>query len=90
MTRRPCDGPDVRLGREVIPRLTSAFNFQHRSSQGLHRFLGALQYQGVTGGLRFGWGALESAPFLPRVASGKVILARARWNVRPGKAGAMR
>jgi thiopeptide-type bacteriocin biosynthesis protein len=76
-----------RLGREVIPRLTSAFNFQHRSSQGLHRFLGALQYQGVTGGLRFSWGALDGAPFLPRVASGKVVLSRARWNVPLAKLG---
>jgi lantibiotic biosynthesis protein len=70
----------ARLDREVIPRLTTAHNFTLRSL-GLYRFLCALQQQGVTPGLAWSWGPLESAPALPRVVSGRVVLARARWNL---------
>jgi thiopeptide-type bacteriocin biosynthesis protein len=71
----------ARLGREVLPRLTSALNVGHRSSQGLHRFLAALQTQGIVPGLGWSWGPLETAPFLPRVVSGPLVLALARWNL---------
>jgi thiopeptide-type bacteriocin biosynthesis protein len=47
----------------------------------MYRFLCSLQGQGSTGGLGWSWGALESAPFLPRVTSGKLILSRALWNL---------
>ncbi|XYH98533.1 lantibiotic dehydratase [Sorangium sp. So ce1128] len=69
-----------RLGREVIPRMTNAHNFAVRSL-GMYRFLCSLQGQGSTGGLGWSWGALDSAPFLPRVTSGKLILSRALWNL---------
>ncbi len=68
----------ARLGREVIPRLTSAHNFVH-GSLGIYRFLCTLQSQGTLGGVTWGWGPLDSAPFLPRVTSGRVVLARASW-----------
>lgn len=66
-----------RLGREVIPRLTTAHNFRLRSL-GVYRFLCALQ-----GSRSFGWswGALGGAPFLPRVRIGNVVVARATWNL---------
>ena len=67
-----------RLGREVIPRLTSAHNFSMRSL-GLYRFLCTLQSQEIAGGAAFGWGPLESAPFVPRVTHGRLVLARAGW-----------
>jgi thiopeptide-type bacteriocin biosynthesis protein len=69
----------ARLGRRVIPRLTSAHNFE--MSQGLYSFLGALQSQGTAGGLAWDWGPLRDAPFLPRVVSGRLVLARASWQV---------
>jgi thiopeptide-type bacteriocin biosynthesis protein len=68
----------ARLGREVIPRLTSAHNFM-RGSLGVYRFLCILQSQGVLGGVGWSWGPLESAPFLPRVTCGRLVLARASW-----------
>jgi len=68
------------LGREVIPRLTNAHNTS-RSSLGLYRFLAALQAQGRTGGVSWIWGPLEAAPFLPRVTSGRIVFACARWRV---------
>ncbi|HYH45422.1 MAG TPA: lantibiotic dehydratase [Thermoanaerobaculia bacterium] len=68
-----------RLGREVVPRLTSAHNFA--TGLGLYRFLCSLQSQGILGGLGWSWGPLEGAAFLPRVASGRLVLARARWRL---------
>jgi thiopeptide-type bacteriocin biosynthesis protein len=68
-----------RLGREVIPRLTSAHNFF--TGIGVYRFLCALQDQGVIGGLQWSWGPLEGLAFLPRVKSGRLVLRRARWKL---------
>src|SRR6266545_3813206 len=68
-----------RLGREVIPRLTSAHAYNLRSL-GVYHFLCALQTQDVAS-LGWRWGALEAAAFLPRVVIGKVVLPRARWRL---------
>ena len=66
-----------RLGREVVPRLTSAHNFAHESL-GIYKFLCALQSQ-VERGASWTWGPLARAPFLPRVTSGRIVLSLARW-----------
>jgi thiopeptide-type bacteriocin biosynthesis protein len=73
----------ARLGRRVLPRLTSAHNFG--MSQGIYRFLGALQAQGTAGDLGWDWGSLRDAPFLPRVVAGKLVLSRASWRVSPAE-----
>ena len=70
----------ARLGRRVVPRLTSAHNFSWRSVP-IYRFLCALQSQGRTLAVVWRWGPLEAAPFLPRVRAGKVVLSLARWHV---------
>ncbi len=70
----------ARLGRRVIPRLSSAHSYPRRG-QGIYRFLCSLQDQGVCGGLGWTWGALESARFLPRVAVGRLVLSSARWRI---------
>ncbi|HEX8002703.1 MAG TPA: lantibiotic dehydratase [Mycobacteriales bacterium] len=68
------------LDREVIPRLTSAHNHV-TGALAPYRFLTALQYQGVTGTLRWSWGTLENVtPFLPRVTYGRLVLSRATWQ----------
>jgi lantibiotic biosynthesis protein len=70
-----------RLDREVVPRLTTAHNYDGRSL-GLYRFLCALQHQNAPAGLvAWDWGPLQDAPFLPRVVSGRLVLSRASWNV---------
>jgi thiopeptide-type bacteriocin biosynthesis protein len=66
-----------RLGREIIPRLTSAHDFSRRSLV-VYRFLCALALQGTSSG-RWSWGVLEDAKFLPRVRRGRIVLSRARW-----------
>jgi thiopeptide-type bacteriocin biosynthesis protein len=70
----------ARLGKEVLPRLTSAHNYP-MAALGTYRFLCALQGQDSDAGLGWWWGALGRAPFLPRVSHGRVILSLARWNV---------
>lgn len=69
-----------RLGAEVRPRLTTAHNPAWRGF-GVYRFLAALQNDGVAAGLVWDWGAMGSAPNLPRVTAGKLVLARARWRL---------
>ncbi len=69
-----------RLQRRIIPRLSTAHNFAWRSLS-VYKFLCSLQHQGVVAGLGWDWGVLESTAFLPRVTSGRVVLARARWLV---------
>ena len=69
-----------RLGAEVRPRLTTAHNPAWRGF-GVYRFLAALQNDGVAGGLAWDWGALALAPTLPRVTAGRLVLARARWQL---------
>jgi thiopeptide-type bacteriocin biosynthesis protein len=70
----------ARLGRRVVPRLSCAHDFMWRT-EGVYRFLCALQSQGVRDTLSWDWGPLQAAPFLPRVSTGRVVLARARWRI---------
>lgn len=69
-----------RLGREVVPRLTTAHNFVNDSLD-IYRFLCALQDQGCNCSLSWNWGPFEGARHLPRVVSGRLVLRRARWTL---------
>lgn len=68
-----------RLGCRVLPRMTTAHNFSWRALP-LYRFLCLLQ-GGGRGGAGWDWGPLASAPFLPRVEAGRLVLSLARWLV---------
>lgn len=68
-----------RLGRRVVPRLSSAHHFS-RHAVGLYRFLCLLQGQGTTEAA-WSWGPLQALPHLPRVRVGDVVLDRARWRL---------
>lgn len=68
-----------RLGREILPCLTTAHNTQ-RESLGVYRFLAALQGQGRATSAQWSWGPLDMAPFVPRVTHGRLVLSRARWR----------
>lgn len=67
-----------RLGREVVPRLTSAHNYAG-SRFAIYRFLCELQHAGERHAFGWTWGPLAGSPFLPRVTRGKVVLSLARW-----------
>jgi thiopeptide-type bacteriocin biosynthesis protein len=74
-----------RLGRRVVPRLTSAHNFAYRG-MAVYRFLCRLQQQGSSETPSF-WGPLASSPFLPRVRAGRVVIERARWQLAASELG---
>lgn len=42
---------------------------------------GALQAQATAEALRWDWGPLDQAPFLPRVTIGRPVLARSQWRL---------
>jgi thiopeptide-type bacteriocin biosynthesis protein len=69
-----------RLGREVVPRLTSAHNFA-ASRFAIYRFLCGLQRESHRHTFGWTWGALSSSPFLPRVTRGRVVLSLAQWSI---------
>lgn len=70
------------LDREILPRMATAFDGGRGRNPAVVRFLSALQMQEGLG-VKFSWGPLESLPVLPRVVSGRVVLARARWRIAP-------
>jgi thiopeptide-type bacteriocin biosynthesis protein len=71
-----------RLGKEVIPRMTTAHNYGLPSNLKAYRFLCLLQNQGVSNALSWDWGLLEQFSFLPRVRYGRIVFSRARWRLR--------
>jgi thiopeptide-type bacteriocin biosynthesis protein len=79
----------TRLARRVIPRQTSGHRDWDPASPLLIRFFGAVQRQGVCATLRWDWGPLAAAPFLPRVTSGRLVLSRARWRVGGDEAASL-
>ncbi|OJJ18869.1 hypothetical protein BKI52_25195 [marine bacterium AO1-C] len=69
-----------KLGKEVIPRLSSAHNYETKSVP-VYYFLCDLQTQ-FANGVTWSWLHLENADWLPRVTLGKAILSKARWKVK--------
>jgi thiopeptide-type bacteriocin biosynthesis protein len=70
-------------GREVIPRLTLSHNYRLSTNVDVYRFLCAVQRQNAPA-LELDWGMLESAPYLPRVRVGSIVLSPARWRLDKG------
>jgi lantibiotic biosynthesis protein len=71
-----------RLGKRVCIRMTNAHNSEGWWNPPLYRFLGALQRAEGRGlATSWSWGALEAAPFLPRICCEGVVLSRARWRL---------
>lgn len=69
-----------RLGKRVRVRMSNAHNTQHPTSLPIYRFLAAIAAQDLVS-FGFSWGALASSPFLPRVESGRTVLAPATWTL---------
>jgi hypothetical protein len=71
----------ARLGKRVIPRLTTAHNYGSPSSLPVYKFLCDMQYQNVISSYSWDWGKLAGLSYLPRVSYKKIILKRAQWRV---------
>lgn len=70
-----------RLKRRVIPRMSSAFNYNH-NELAIFRLLGDLQYQGVQASLTLDLEHLfPGMDFYPRVIYQNTILCLAKWHL---------
>lgn len=67
-----------RLGKEIIPQLTTAHTY--RDGLPIYRFLCDLQHQDVSLSVNWHWGALAEARRLPRVQYQNIILQEAAWS----------
>jgi len=70
----------VQLGKEVIPRLTTAHNFSFNSLP-VYRFLCDMQGYSTKSAAVWDWGYLSQLTYLPRVEYKNIILAKAIWRV---------
>lgn len=70
-----------RLGRRIIPRLTTAHGYFMGYLAPVYRFLGSLQHQNGLNSPHFSWGPLASLSFLPRITVDRVVLAVAQWRL---------
>ncbi|MDB4968780.1 MAG: Lanthionine biosynthesis protein LanB [Myxococcales bacterium] len=69
-----------RLGRQVIPRLSTAHDFARVQNLASYRFLCALQAEdGRAPSVE--WGALGELASLPRLRLGRVVLSPQRWRL---------
>ena len=80
----------TRLQCDIIPRLTCAHNAGSNANHALYRFLYAMQHQNVASRLAWDWGPLACLPYLPRVVTGRTILAPARWYLDEREIAALR
>ena len=67
-----------RLGREVVPRLTTAHNFALAQPRRSTASCARCSTQGMPSGCSWSWGPLDDAPFLPRVRQRPGSCSRAR------------
>jgi thiopeptide-type bacteriocin biosynthesis protein len=78
-----------RLGKRVIPHLTSAHNPRQRRNLATYKFLAALQTQGMRMP-QLEWGPLfADFDYRPRLRFEKLVLAPARWHLRASALGAL-
>jgi thiopeptide-type bacteriocin biosynthesis protein len=71
-----------RDGQEIVPHATHAVNVDMAGALEVYRFLSVVAAQPGFQSLRWNWGVLEEAPFLPRVEYKNSILTCAQWNIR--------
>jgi thiopeptide-type bacteriocin biosynthesis protein len=68
----------------IVPRLSTAHNFDAPGALPVYQFLCDLQTQGLQASLGFSWqgvAAAAEAKFLPRLTSGAAVLAVASWQL---------
>lgn len=70
----------IRLGKRVIPRLATAYNFRHHALP-VFRLLGDLQYQSINTLFSFDLEVyFPEIAYYPRVCTREVVISLARWT----------
>ncbi|HEY3709930.1 MAG TPA: lantibiotic dehydratase [Amycolatopsis sp.] len=69
----------ARLGRRI--RIHQGHMLNPQAAPDVCRFLLESAQDGETIPAGFDWGSLETAPFLPRVRRGRIVLRLAQWNI---------
>lgn len=71
-----------RLNKEIVPRMSTAHNYNNQNAMPVYHFLCDLQHQNGRSGLGFRWNDTEhKLNFLPRVVYKNCILSLACWLV---------
>jgi len=72
-----------RLNKEIIPRMSTAHNYNGQNPTPVYHFLCDLQHQSGRAGLGFFWNeTAQQLDYLPRVIYKNCILSQARWLVK--------
>ena len=72
----------ARLGKEILPRLTTAHNYSGTDPSPVYRFLCDMQHQTGRASLSFSWGVMANMAHLPRVQYQNIILSKERWLIQ--------
>ena len=70
-----------RLNKRIIPRLTTAHNFNSFNNLPIYKFLCELQFQNYASPIIWDWGILNSQKYLPRVFYKNIIIKKAVWKI---------
>jgi len=71
-----------KYNKQIIPRISTAHNWNASSSLPIYRFLGDLQLQGLQQGIFFNWGNIEKQlKYLPRVKYKNIVFKQAQWKL---------
>jgi hypothetical protein len=71
----------LRLNKRVIPRLSTAHNYNRYDNLSIYTFLCSIYNQNKKERLAIDWGVLASFPFLPRIVYKNLILSKATWRL---------
>ncbi|MGM1431261.1 lantibiotic dehydratase [Sphingobacterium lactis] len=74
----------LRFNKRIIPRLTTAHNFNSNKNLPIYKFLCDLQNQNMYYPIFWDWGILKNQKHLPRVVYKNIIVKKASWLVNIG------
>jgi len=71
----------LRLNKRIIPRLSTAHNYNRYDNLSIYKFLCSIYNQNKKERFGIDWGVLAGFPFLPRITYKNLILSKATWRL---------
>jgi len=71
----------LRLNKRIIPRLSTAHNYNRYENLSIYKFLCNIYNQNKKERMGIDWGVLTSFPYLPRIIYKNLILSKATWRL---------